>query len=210
MAKRPQKKEPDLNVTSFCDIITVSIVALFMVMVIVIDIAMRTPKVRATPIGLETTNMPVYVECRNNQLFFIDRVEILQSLRTAQEDARVRALSGQTSSIAEALSEDIGNAYYRIDNSFIMLGVTVLIPRPGVAGYPAPEDNAPEGEFNRLLKTLHTNMHYLVYLVRDDSFEAFRKARDFGAQNGFLSGWEYIARDEPITFDGMLSKVKAQ
>ncbi len=210
MAKRPQKREPDLNVTSFCDIITVSIVALFMVMVVVIDIAMRTPKVRATPIALDTTNTPVYIECRGEQLYYIDRTEIRQALRTAQETARVRALSGQTNTLAEALSEDIGNAYYRIDNSFIMLGVTALIPRPGVAGYPAPEDNAPEGEFNRLLKTLNTNMHYMVYLVRDDSFETFRKARDFGARNGFLNGWEYIGRDEPITFDGMLSKVKAE
>ncbi|MCO5043721.1 MAG: hypothetical protein M9963_12365 [Kiritimatiellae bacterium] len=210
MAKRPQKKEPELNVTSFCDIITVSIVALFMVMVIVIDIALRTPKVRPTPLAIETTNMPVYVECRNNQLYFIDRVEIMQALRSAQEAARRRALSGQTNTLADALSEDIGNTYYRLDNSFIMLGVTALIPRPGVPGIAPPNEEEPNGDFDQLLKTFSTNLHYMVYLVRDDSFETFRKARDLGAQHGFLTGWEYIGRDEPLTFDGMLSKVKAE
>lgn len=210
MAKRPQKKEPELNVTSFCDIITVSIVALFMVMVIVIDLALRTPKVRATPLALETTNLPVYVECRGNQIYPIDRVEIAEAMRTASLEIRGRALSGEANAMEEAMSKDVGNEFYRLDNSFMMMGVVALIPRRNVPGLAAPDDEHPDGDFSRLLKTLNTNLHYLVYLVRDDSFATFRKARDLGARNGFLTGWEYLDRDEPITFEGLFSKVKAE
>lgn len=210
MAKRPKKDNPELNVTSFCDIITVSIVALFMVMVIVIDLALRTPKVRPTPLALSTTNTPVYIECRGNQIYPIDRVEIAEAMRIASRDIRARALSGETNAMVEAMSREVGNEFYRLDNSFMMMGVVALIPKPDVPGLPPPNDQQPDGPFNRLVKSLSTNQHYLVYLVRDDSFEAFRKARDFGARNGFLTGWEYLDRSEPITFEGMFSKVKAE
>ncbi|HMP75406.1 MAG TPA: hypothetical protein PKE12_03820 [Kiritimatiellia bacterium] len=209
MAKRPPKNNPELNVTSFCDIITVSIVALFMVMVIVIDLALRTPKVRPTPLALATTNQPVYVECRNNQLFFIDKVEIAEAMRTASRDIRARALSGEDGAMEAAMSADIGNRFYRLDNSFMMMGVIALVPRPDIAGIEPPSDED-EGPFGRIIGNLSTNQHYLVYLVRDDSFETFKRARDIGAQNGFLTGWEYLGRDEPITFEGMFSKVKAE
>lgn len=211
MAKRPHKGNPELNVTSFCDIITVSIVALFMVMVIVIDLALRTPKVRPTPLAIQTTNQPVYVECRANQLYFIDRVEIAEAMRAASRELRGRALSGETNAMEEALSRDVGNEYYRLDNSFMMMGVIALIPRPDVPGLPPPGlDDNDNAAFARVLRTLDTNQHYLVYLVRDDSFDAFRKTRDYGARNGFLSGWEYLDRGEPITFEGMFNRVKAE
>lgn len=209
MAKRPPKGNPELNVTSFCDIITVSIVALFMVMVIVIDLALRTPKVRPTPLALATTNQPVYVECRNNQIYFIDKAEIGDAMRTASREIRARALSGEDGAMEAAMSADVGNRYYRLDNSFMMMGVIALVPRPDVPGIAGPTEEE-EGPFGQVIGALSTNLHYLVYLVRDDSFETFKRARDLGAQNGFLTGWEYLGRDEPITFEGMFSKVKAE
>lgn len=210
MARRPKKDNPELNVTSFCDIITVTIVALFMVMVIVIDLALRTPKVRPTPLAVATTNQPIYVECRGNQIYYIDRVEITEAMRAASRDIRTRALSGEEGAMEMAMSIDVGNEQYRLDNSFMMMGVIALIPRPDAPGMQPPTKERPESAFTQLLKTLNTNMHYLVYLVRDDSFEAFRQARDYGARQGFLTGWEYLDRDEPITFEGMFSRVKAE
>ncbi|MCS6770828.1 MAG: hypothetical protein NZ740_02240 [Kiritimatiellae bacterium] len=210
MASRPRRENPELNVTSFCDIITVTIVALFMVLVIVIDLSMRTPKVRPVPLALATTNTPVFIECRANQIYPIDRNEISEVIRTASVQIRSLALSGDPEKVQEAMTMDVGNKFYRLDNSFMMMGIIALIPRAGVPGFPPPEDSAADHPFRRLLNSLNTNAHYLVYLVRDDSFEAFRKARDFGARLGFLTGWEYIARDEPLTFEGIFSRVKAE
>lgn len=210
MARRPAKGNPELNVTSFCDIITVTIVALFMVLVVVIDLAMRTPKVRAVPLAVSTTNTPVYIECRGNQLYPIDRVEIANAMRAAAREIRARSLSGDPNALQEAMSADVGNRFYRLDNSFMMMGVIALIPRVNVPGLPPPGPEDADSLFGQILRSLNTNMHYLVYLVRDDSFDAFRKARDWSARAGFLIGWEYLARDEPITFEGMFSRVKAE
>ena len=51
---------------------------------------------------------------------------------------------------------------------------------------------------------------YLVFLVRDDSFLAFRKARDVSTKAGYRSGWEYLGRDEPLTFVGTFARIKSQ
>jgi biopolymer transport protein ExbD len=200
----------DLNVTSFCDIITVSIVALFMTMVIVVDMAMRTPKLRATPLSRDTTNMAVYVECRNSQLYFIDQFEITEAMQSGLQQIRIRSLaSGGANAMETALSLDVGNEYYRVDNSFMMMGAAVLLPRQDVPGLQPPVPGG-TGAYQRIVATLATNVHYLVFLVRDDSFDAFRKAREHGIQRGFMTGWEYLGRDEPITFDGMFRNIRAE
>lgn len=210
MARRPNKETPELNVTSFCDIITVTIVALFMVLVVVIDLGMRTPRVRPTPISVPTTNQPIFVECRNNQLYYIDRAELWNVMQRANRDIAALALGGDSEALNQAMTLDVGNRYYRLDNSFLMMGIAALIPRPGVPGVDPPDGKDPRHPFARLIDQLSTNRHYLVYLVRDDSFEAFRRAREFAAVRGFLVGWEYISRDEPLTFEGMFSRIRAE
>lgn len=208
MARRPPKPEPDLNITSFCDIITVSIVALFMSLVIVIDIAMKTPKLRTAPYSRAVTNTPVYVECRGDTLYPINRSEIEQSIRSTLRTIRAQNASGQSASREENLMLDMGNQYYRIDNSMLAVGAMVLHPRLEVEGLAAPAVADP-GPFGGILDTLNTNIHYLVYLVRDDSFNAYRQARDFARSRGFLTGWEYLGIDEPISFDGLYKNVRA-
>lgn len=209
MPKRPPKGNPDLNVVTFCDIVTVSIVALFMALVIVIDISLKTPKLKAAPIAFATTNVPVYVDCRDNQLFIIDRVEIELAIEDALKTIRSRASAGNPVSREEALSMDIGNDFYRIDNGKLAVGQVYINPRPEKRGIKPPRKKEP-GLFASILEKYNTNTHYMVYVVREDSFEAFREARDLAAQFGFRNGWEYVAHEESISFDGILRNVRAE
>jgi biopolymer transport protein ExbD len=209
MRRRIEKKTPELNVTSLCDIITVSIFALFMTLVIVIEIAMRTPKVEATPLARATTNVAVYVECRNNQLFYVDRGEIMGAMDQALADIRARVAAGDPMSRQAALSLDVGNTFYRIDTSMMAMSLLMLIPREAPRGA-APPSEANPGLMGQLAGGYDPASHYFVFLVRDDSFEAFRQARAFSAAQGFLTGWEYLMRDEPLTFDGLLRQVRAE
>lgn len=209
MPKRPPKGNPDLNVVTFCDIVTVSIVALFMALVIVIDISIKTPKLKAAPISFATTNVPVYVDCRDNQLYIIDRTEIEMSIDDALRQIRSRAASGDPVSREEALGMDIGNDLYRIDNGKLAVGQVFINPRPGKSGMAPPQKKMP-GPFASVLSRFNTNTHYMVYVVRNDSFDAFRSARDLATQYGFRNGWEYVAHDESISFEGVLRNVKAE
>lgn len=208
MARRAPKSNPDLNITSFCDIITVAIVALFMSLVVVIDIALKTPKLRLAPYSVAVTNAPVYIECRNNQIYPVNPAEIDQAIRRTLREIREKAGQGTGSTVAEGLTRDIGNRFYRVDNSMLAVGIKLLHPRWEVRGLDVPRATE-SGAFGDLLDRLDTGTHYLVYIVRDDSFEAFEQARIFSKSRGFMNGWEYIGIDEPISLDGLQDKVLA-
>lgn len=209
MARPKKKSVPTLNIITFCDIITVSMVAMFMVLIIVIDQAMKTPEVRPIPLALATTNAPHYFECRSNQVFYIDRAG-LEAVR-AQKMSELRARSvKQEDMLQNAMNQDIGNRFYRFDNSFLMMGLVALHPREGVSGSSIADLDKPEDPMLALLTNLNVRTTYAVFLVRDDAFEVYRKVRDLTAQRGLLSGWEYLARDEAITFEGAMSKIRAE
>jgi biopolymer transport protein ExbD len=139
MSGRKKKGNPDLNVVSFCDIVTVSMVAMFMALIIVIDQALRTPEIRPTPLASPTTNAPVFFECRNNQVYVIDRRELLNELQRSTREMRTKSVGQTEAFLQEAMEQDIGNRFYRMDIGFLMMGIVALIPRPNVDG--VPEDN---------------------------------------------------------------------
>ncbi len=207
--RRPKKGNPELNVVSFCDIVTVAMVALFMVLIIVIDQALRTPIVRPIPLATNTTNAPVYFECRSNQVFYIDREELAQIRNRAVLELKARTGGGEQM-LQQAMQQEIGNAFYLFDNSFLMMGIMALQPRPGVQGEPEEKLQEPSSTFFQRMTSLDPDAAYVVYLVRDDSFPAYRAARNLTVRQGLLSGWEYLGRDEVITFEGMFARVKAE
>lgn len=209
MAKPRKKSIPTLNIITFCDIITVSMVAMFMVLIIVIDQAMKTPEVRPIPLALVTTNAPHYFECRSNQVFYIDRAE-LERLR-AQKMGELRSQSvKQEDMLQNAMNQDIGNRYYRFDNSFLMMGLVALHPREGTTGSSLADLEKPDDPVRAMLTNLNVQTTYAIFLVRDDAFAVYRKVRDLTAQRGLLTGWEYLDRGEAITFEGAMSKIRAE
>jgi|APTNR8051073442_1049403.scaffolds.fasta_scaffold00158_31 hypothetical protein len=209
MARPKKKSVPTLNIITFCDIITVSMVAMFMVLIIVIDQAMKTPEVRPIPLALTTTNAPVYFECRSNQVFFIDRTELEILRAKTMSELRSRSVK-QEDMLQNAMNQDIGNRFYRFDNSFLMMGLVALHPREGASGSSLADLDKPDDPIRSLITNLNVQATYAIFLVRDDAFDAYRKVRDLSAQRGLLSGWEYLARDEAITFEGSMSKIRAE
>jgi biopolymer transport protein ExbD len=139
MSGRKKKGNPDLNVVSFCDIVTVSMVAMFMALIIVIDQALRTPEIRPTPLATPTTNTPVFFECRNNQVYVIDRRELMDELQRSTRELRKKNTGQADAFLQEAMEQDIGNRFYRMDIGFLMMGVVALLPRDKVEG--VPEEN---------------------------------------------------------------------
>lgn len=116
---------------SFCDIVTITICAMFMAMIVVIDTASKIPVVSPIPVARASTNMPVYFECRDDMIYPID-VPGLKELfsKTAETYAK-----GTGQDAAEKLvSFDIGNKYYKIDGGLAALGILGIRPRATVEG----------------------------------------------------------------------------
>lgn len=208
---KPKKEGPELLLVSFCDIVTVTMCSLFMALLVVIDQSSKTPSIRHTPIAETITNAPVYFECRANQIFAIDRTKLAEQLHNttnavAKTPGGTNALSSLTG-LGQLMMQDIGDEYYQIDTRYLLLGQMALLPRTNATGIKSADVT---NKFGAVIAPINKDNQYLVFLVRDDSFAVFRKARDVSAKAGYRSGWEYLGRDEPITFVGAYARIKSQ
>ena len=210
---RPKKGDPELLLVSFCDIVTITTAALFMAMVVVIDQASKTPIYRPTPIATATTNEPIYFECRANQVFHIDKTNLASILHAAMTNTVVQTGEKTGSGLGgmeRLMQQDIGDRFYKVDPGYLLIGEVALIPRTNTIGIPVAEFTERTNAFTRQLIRIKPASQYLVFLVRDDSFPVFRKARELTVNSGYISGWEFLDRTEPITFAGTFAHVKTQ
>jgi hypothetical protein len=207
---KPKKGDPELLLVSFCDIVTITTAALFMAMVVVIDQASSTPIYRPTPIAKETTNSPIFYECRNNQLFKIDRDKFQNILRENWQKLQRDGKNTTEEWLKTISTADWGDDYYKIDNGLLLLGDVGLIPRSNKVGMTEKELAAPGNPFSATISKVDRHAQYFVFLVRDDSFPVFRAVRDMAVNSGYFSGWEFLGPDDPLTFSGTFSKIKVQ
>lgn len=193
---------------SFCDIVTIVTCAMFMAMIVVIDQSMKIPVVTPVPLLRGMTNQAVYFECRNQMVYPVDRDGLRKVFE--QHAADYKQGGGSMTTIERLTKMDAGNDIYRLDYNTALMGVLGLQGRPGVKGISeADVIGKAENPYAQTLKNIAPATHFIVFFVRDDSFEVFRKARDQAVTKGFKHGWEFLARDEPITFEGVMSNIGA-
>ena len=203
---KPRRGEPELLLVSFCDIVTITICAMFMALIVVIDEAAKIPVVSPVPVLRPTTNAPVYFECRDNMVFPIDLLALRQTFTKYSTEFKKNA--GATD-MEKLMALDAGNETYRIDPGLAIMGVMGLHPRPGAKGAVITSlPNLVENEknpFTDALLNISPDSQYCVFFVRDSGFNVFRQCRAIAIKKGFHHGWEYVARDEAITFEGMMN-----
>lgn len=89
-------------------------------------------------------------------------------------------------------------AHYRV--KFVNLDSLLYEPIESAPGE-TPEELSQKGsEFSTILKQLDPINDYLAFVVRPDSFDAFRKARAQARRAGFEVGWEPYQEETPIVF----------
>lgn len=202
MARRRIKKgEPELLIVSFCDIVTITTAALFFAMLITVQQAVKIPVFRPTPRAKITSKQGVFFECRTNQLFFVDKAGLDEQVEQLMSKLNPGVRGGDLESFLKALQgQEVGNAYYKVDPRFLLVGRMGLESRPGVPGVTVADLENPNSNFQAILSQLNTTNQYIAFLVRDDSFTVFRKARQMADTAGFDTGWELLGIDEPIKF----------
>ena len=211
---RPKKGDPELLLVSFCDIVTIVTAALFMAMIVVIDESSRIPSIRPMPMLRATTNSPVYFECREGRVYPINRAQLAAQFHAAGEKVKLQQmnqLSGEVGALSEIMKIDIGDQFYQIDPHYMLLGIMALAPRENTGGTTVQEIlDSPQNEFRKAIDAMDPDSQYCAFIVRDDAFEVFRRARELATTRKFLSGWEFLDRDERITFAGGLALIKPQ
>ena len=211
MSRRKPKEEPELLMVSFCDIVTITTAAMFFAMLITVMEAVKVPVFKPTPRAKVTNKAPVFFECRNNQVFYIDKEGLDQEVKKLLDTLNPGTRSGDLAQFGKAVSgAEVGNEYYKVVPSYLLTAIMALEPKADAQGDAESKLADPGSKFQTVLRQLHHESQYVAFLVRDESFEAFRRARNVADKLNFDIGWELLGADEPIKFGAGGSVVTVQ
>ncbi len=198
---RIKKPDPELLLVSFCDILTISISALFMATIVTVFEATKIPELSMTPKAISTTKSAMFFECRGDEMYFVDKELLDTQIAGLLSRLSPNVRGGDIKQFLQAIQgEEIGNEYYRVLPSYLLTAVIALEPKTGVPGIRMEAIDNPNGRFQGILAQIDKEKYYIAFLVRDDSFNVFRKARLVADKIGFDTGWELLGADEPIKF----------
>ncbi|MEI6082830.1 MAG: hypothetical protein WCS70_00860 [Verrucomicrobiota bacterium] len=201
MPKRKKKHEPEMLIVSFCDIVTITTAALFFCLLITVQEAVKVPVFKPTPRSAPTDKTPVFFECRENAVIYIDKEGLDAQVQRMLQTLPANVKSGDIQAFVRAVGTDtVGNEYYRVIPSYLLTAIMALEPKPGSKGEDKQQLKAENSRFHLVLRQLDRKKQYAVFLVRDDSFEVFRSARKEAFTTGFEIGWELLGKDEPVKF----------
>jgi len=202
MARRRKRKgEPELLIVSFCDIVTITTAALFFCLIVTVQEAVKVPIFRPTPLAKVSSKQGIFFECRNDQVFFVDKTGLDGQVEDLMSKLNPEVRGGDLGSFLKAIQgQDVGNAYYKVDPRYLLVGQMGLEPRAGVSGERTNDLENSNSKYQAVLTVLDKDKQYIAFLVRDDSFNVFRKARQVADNLGLDTGWELLGIDEPIKF----------
>lgn len=198
---RPKKGDPEMLLVSFCDILTISIAGLFMATIITVFEATKIPELRMTPKAVPTAKTAAFFECREDQLFYVDKAGLDDQVAKLLSTLNPGIRGGDLAQFLKAIQgQEVGNEYYKVDPRYLLVGRLGLEAKAGTRGESLQEIDNPNSRFHLVLSQLDRERQYVAFLVRDDSFNVFRKAREVADRVGFDTGWELLGIDEPIKF----------
>jgi hypothetical protein len=199
--RRKHKGEPEMLIVSFCDIVTITTAALFFCLLVTVQEAVKIPILRPTPRAKVSSKQGVFFECRDNQLYFVDKAGLDDQVEKLMSTLNPGIRGGDLESFLKAIQgQEVGNLYYKVDPRYLLVGRMGLEARPGIPGETLGELADPNSKFQAILSQLDKDHQYIAFLVRDDSFSVFRKARQVADDAGLDTGWELLGINEPIKF----------
>ena len=191
-----------VNLDSFLDIMTCMLgILILMILLTGID-ASQIKVLVPTPMEQPTDKRPVFIECRNNELFRVSIDEI--TTRVYDELAAMsEKAKGDQEYFARLLEEaTVQTEAHEVDVTFALIGQFALRSLPDVRGYRL-ESVARETTrdwFGQILNEINGDEEILTFLVRDDSYPVFKKARALAWLKNVDVSCELLDVNEPIKF----------
>lgn len=198
MAKRTRGAAIVLD--SFLDIMTCMLGVLMLIILLTSIDASQIKVLIPTPYAHTTDKVPVYLECRNGELFLVPVADLREKAETEVKRIAAEA-QGDAVTMLGLLSEaKLRSETYEVDLSYALVGQFALTPVPGAKGYvlQSAAQETPATWFGRILTGLDKQKEMLAFLVRDDSFEVFKRARGLAWANKIEVSYELLAAGEPI------------
>jgi len=182
--KKKAASEESVRLDSFVDILT-CLVGILVMMILLAGIeASQTEVLISTPMRHKTSKCPLFFECRGDRIY---RVEVERiNARFHEELNRVEVRSGHNAKqILDMLKNTkINEGPFVMDLSHALVGQILLYPGHDVKGMSLDNLNidnfssmGKNASFKSLLDVRSPQDYILTFLVRDNSFKVFKKAR---------------------------------
>ena len=143
---------------------------------------------------------PVFFECRSNQVFFIDRDGLEKQVKQSLATLEPGKMAEGPAAFARIVTNEVGNKTYKVLLGYLLNFTVALEPKLGVMGDGPDQLKLPDCRYRVVLSKFNEQTHFVIFLVRDDSFPVFRKVRGITEKNRFEIYWELLAPDELIKF----------
>lgn len=216
---RRRNNHVNQNLDSFLDILTNTVgVLMFISLFVTLIAAGSSPKTQITiqtPLSSPTEKESLWFEIQNNKVSHLNLQQVREKeleltrnlpncnkpldspdspsylLRQSSYQSCLQSVLGRQSNFRTSTdSYDVET----VDN-----GVSLLFqPSSLEIGETTSQLTAPDSEFRRVLLQFDPEQNYLVFIVRPDSFEAFRTAKKQAWEAGYEVGWEPHPENSPI------------
>lgn len=220
--KRARKsRQAVTNLDSFLDVMTNLVGVLMFISLFVSLVAVEAGTVVRTPLVSSSNKSPRFFEIREGKVTYIDYEAIENEMAKffdslpkcdqpekpdnfnygysdyylQQLDLFQKCLNNKSQLIKAFKAR---TNYYQV--SFVDLDATLYEPLENVEGESLVELQRSYSDFNQKLTELNPETDYLAFVVRPDSFDAFRRVREIARRAGFDVGWEPSSFDTPIIF----------
>lgn len=202
MARRRNREEVSIELDSFLDILTNSIGIIVVITVVAILNSTHMTFIFRTPYARGTEKEPLYFECGGDRVTFVDKKKIdteLEDYRNSIKELDLNDLQVQKQ--LESGIRVVESAHYRVDlGRFAYNNVVVLVPKEARQGENINQIVLADSDYQKLVDKIDPEKHFVFFLVRPDSYEVFRKARQILWDRGIQGGWEPLEIGQQITF----------
>jgi hypothetical protein len=202
------------NLDSFLDVLT-NIVGVLIFVSLFASLAANggAPKTHLTiqtPLASTTDKEPLWFEIQNNKVSYLNlrqirnkEIELSGNLPNCNKPSSGDSVS--LSNYQSCLLSILGRqSNFKVDTDSYQVrtvdqGVSLLFePLSNNIGETATQLTAANSAYQQVLSKSNPNKDYLAFIVRPDSFEAFRDARKQAWEAGYQVGWEPLEQDAPI------------
>ncbi len=191
-----------MQLDSFLDVITNCIGVLVVLTVIAIINTKYMTFIVRTPFVRQTNKQPVLLECREEHIIPVNKADIQQRLEVYLDEIdKNKAEYNRIIRSTNLELKDVGDKYYRVDAAKLLKrDIMALIPNPENQGDSKDVLRNKDTAFQQILQRIDPEKEFVFFLVRPDSFEAFRVARKLLWAKNIEIGWEPLSEGQFISF----------
>ncbi|MBD2359395.1 hypothetical protein H6G41_33270 [Tolypothrix sp. FACHB-123] len=222
---------PQQNLDSFLDILTNTVGVLMFISLFITLVAAQSSTIVRTPLVSQSDKKVNFFEIRGNRVIYLDNKSATQQLKDFVGNLPTCVEPSYSSSFLDSYAyiDELRNYQNCLTNKIQQLKdfraetknyEIELVdlesmswkynPKSNTGGELAIDLVKPDSEYQKTLAQLDLQQDYLAFLVRPDSFAAFRQARQIAWKAGFDVGWEPQTSDGEIIFGSGGRKIGVQ